>query len=96
MVHCIINASKRLYFATVFIPDSFIQSDMYDIVHIIMKVFVSERLVKLNTKLYIFFLKIEDGNPVLYVALKKHLYYDKRDNFITKKLSKISNIGVLK
>ena len=56
------------------IPGSFLTADMYDIVHMLLRGRISELMAQLNPSIYQKYVRVENGQNVLYVQLKKAMY----------------------
>jgi hypothetical protein len=56
------------------IPGAFMQADMDEVIHMKLKGPLARLLTRVNPKVYIEYITIEKGKPVLYVQLMKALY----------------------
>ena len=91
MLSCVIDAKEERDVGVVDIPGAFMQVDMEgeDTVHMKLEGKMAELMVKIDPKLYRKYIQIENGHPVLYVALKKALYGTLKAAFLFwRKLSK--------
>jgi hypothetical protein len=59
---------------TVDIPGSFMQADIYEVVHVRFEGEIAETLVRMDPKLYRKYGRDENGKAVLYIELLKALY----------------------
>jgi hypothetical protein len=73
MLSCIIDAMERRDIATVDIPGAFMQADMDETVHVKLEGKMAELLVMIDPKLYRKHVRIEMGEHILYVELRKAL-----------------------
>ena len=70
----IIDALERRDVAIVDVPGAFLQTDMDEVVHMVIRGKLVDALVQLNKQKYSDFVVRENGSKVLYVKLKKALY----------------------
>eukprot|EP00957_Ditylum_brightwellii_P029564 2233706-Ditylum_brightwellii.AAC.1 len=71
MLSHLINITESRDVATIDIPGAFMQADMDEIVHMKVEGTMVELLITLEPKLYKQYLRDKNGNPVMYVRLKK-------------------------
>ena len=91
MLSCVIDAKEERDVGIIDIPGAFMQVDMKgeDTVHMKLEGKMAELMVRIDPKLYRKFVQIENGQPVLYVELKKALYGTLKAAFLFwQKLSK--------
>ena len=69
-----IDTAEDINIAVVDIPGSSIIADMDDIVHMVLSGRISELLSGLNPSIYRKYVRVENGQKVLYIQLKKDMY----------------------
>ena len=69
-----IDTSKEREVAVVDIPGSFLITDMDKIVRMVLRGRLSELMAWLNLSIYQKYVRVENGQKLLYVQLKKDMY----------------------
>jgi hypothetical protein len=64
------------------IPGTFVQADIDEVVHVIFEGEIAEMLIRMDPKLYLKYVRDENGKAVLYVELLKALYGTLRAAFL--------------
>ena len=78
---CIDNAKERNV-AVEDIPCSFLSTDMDDIIHMVLHGRLSELMAQLNPSIYQKYVRVENGQKVLYVQLKNAMHRTLQDALI--------------
>jgi hypothetical protein len=74
MLSATIDAMEELNVDTIYIPGAFMQADIDEVVHVRFEVEIAKMLVRMDPKLYLKYVRDENGKAVLYVELLNALY----------------------